>query len=497
MSSSLFLTSSLLETSEPNRTILMAGPSGSSRRVIKQHLRRAGFTIQATSRWPQVFKNIEHAKPLALILDSAWGKMAVIEGLRLAKKIYPPLLILVLGPGDDDLKEKVRQEGGEYLHGSSSAGELSAQVRQHLQRHQILQENARLQSQVFKTKAYLAHIMDHLEEAILTTDLQGKVLTLNRSAQQLLNLTPHTLIGRTLKDIGLSGDGLHHLDEAINRILTNKAYEGRFLLVPPHGSPFPIYLRGMAYTEEGQILGTVLVLRDLVQQEELELRLEETERLAALGQIAAGMAHEIRNPLMSVGGFIHRLDRRIPSDHPAKTYIPVILENVRRIENMVREIDEYLGHVQSTARNLEDLSSDEILSPALARLQEESSLAQIDLQLDLWPQLKIRGDRQSLIELFFQLIQNAVEAMPQGGKLRIWVTREAQQGVFQIADTGQGIPPEDLSDIYQPFFTTKLSGAGMGLTKVYMIVERHQGKIEMKSRPGLGTTVIVRLPLVV
>lgn len=478
-----------------NRIIVLASPPGRGCDTLTRHLRRLGWRVRTTSRWPGLLKTIERFHPQACILDAQSGPMPVIEALRVVKKIYPRTQILVLGPKDYDFQETVHQEGGEYLLRTLPGKELGFLVARLVERHRVYQEYVRLQSQVISNAAYLAHVLNHLEEAILTTDLQGVVLAMNRAAQQLLNQPPRALVGQTLAGIALIGDGLGSLKDAVERTLTQHSYEGRFLLSLPNLSPLPVYLRGTVYTEEGEARGTVMLLRDLTQQEELAVKLEETERLAALAQIAAGMAHEIRNPLTSAGGFVHRVDRLLPPEHPAKAYIPVILGNIRRMENMVREIDDYLLHINTSALQLEDLRPEAVIFPALTRLQQESDLSPIDLRLEPWPEVKIRGDRQSLAELFFNLLHNAVEAMPRGGTLHLRVRPEERHAVFQISDTGPGIPPEHLHNIYQPFFTTKLSGAGMGLTKVYMIAERHRGQVEVQSRPGHGTTIIVRLPL--
>jgi PAS domain S-box-containing protein len=486
-----------VKSPEAGAFILLAGQEETGFITLRRRLRKAGFNVRITRRWPQIFSRLDKINPLAIILDVTLGTMVVIEGLRLLRKIKPHLLVLITGPPNHQVKEQVLEEGtGEYLPSSLTDEELKERLHFYMQHHQLLQENASLHARIQQTEAYLAHIMDHLEEAILTTDLQGVVLSLNSSAQRLLNLSTQALIGKTLENIGLIGDGLKSLDEAVSRILNQQSYEGRFLLGVGDNPPLPVYLRGTTYYEDRQALGAVLHFRDLTKEEEMELRLEETERLAALGQVAAGMAHEIRNPLMSVGGWLKRLDRHLPEDNPGKSHVPMIMENVRRMESMVREIDEYLSYVQSSSYQLEELSDDEVLRPAMDRLQEKFRERDILVSISSAGHLKIRGDRKSLIELFYHLLENAGDAMDQGGEIKIEVKAEAGYASFRVADSGRGILPSDLPHIKQPFYTTKTTGAGIGLTKVYMIVERHRGQVEIDSRPGIGTTFIVHLPLI-
>jgi two-component system sensor histidine kinase HydH len=368
-------------------------------------------------------------------------------------------------------------------------------VRSYGLRQRLRQENEGLRSHILETESYLAQILDHLDEGILTTDLQGRVRSANQVVRDLFRLPTGPLWGQTLEGIPLAGEGLGHLHQVVLRVLQMGAYEGRFLFTPQGQPPFPIYLRGTVYRQQGRPVGTILVFRDLTAQEELELRVEESERLAALGQIAAGMAHEIRNPLIAVGGLLRRLERQMPPDHPSHDYLPAINQNVRRMESMVREIDEYLHYVQASQGQRLELDLGAILQAALEQLQERVDLAAVRLEVKPLPSLPIRGDERSLREMFYQILVNGVEAMPQGGDLSLEAFEEEAKAVIRITDNGRGIPSEHLASIYHPFFTTKMAGAGLGLTKVYMILQRHGGQIEIHSHPQQGTTCTVRLPL--
>jgi signal transduction histidine kinase len=309
-------------------------------------------------------------------------------------------------------------------------------------------------------------------------------------------LPPGSLPAQALEGVPFTGDGFHNLAETVHRVLEAGSYEGRFLLSPEGSPPFPVYFRGSVHRLEGGELETILVLRDLTAQEELELRLEESERLAALGQIAAGMAHEIRNPLMAVGGLVRRLERRLLPDDPGQTYMPAIQEGIQRMETMVREIDEYLQYVRASRDQFSAMRLEHVLNAALARVHGEMDLSAIILETGPMEALTIHGDALSLTEMFFQILRNGVEAMPQGGTLLLRAYSEGDKAVIQVTDSGRGIHPEHFTSIYHPFFTTKMAGAGMGLTKVYMIAQQHRGQIEVDSRSQGGTTFTVRLPLV-
>lgn len=473
----------------------MAGTSPASRRCARI-LGKADLPVDQVRNWQQLLEHLDNGGLSLLIVEPGLKGMNLLEGLRLVRKIYPHLFSLVLGHIPPELQGPTLQAGAEdIMPGDLPPPLLLNWVQSFGERQRLHQENEGLRSQILETEAYLAQILDQLEEGILTTDLAGRVLSANRTAQDLFQMPSVTFKDQALDGISFVGDGLHNLAQGVFRILETGIYEGRFLLTPWVGSPLPVYFRGTVHRQGGQVVGTILVFRDLTAQEALELRLEESERLAALGQIAAGVAHEIRNPLMAVGGLLKRWERKLPEDHPGRDYLPAILENVRRLESMVQEIDEYLRHVRASGELQAEVDLEAVLSTAMGKLEAHLNPDLVLLEISPVPPLKLLGDAGSLTEMFFQILLNGVEAMPQGGTLRVDARKEANHAVIRISDTGRGIAPADLASIYHPFFTTKMTGAGMGLTKVYMIAQRHRGQIEVDSRPNQGTTFTISLPV--
>lgn len=482
--------------STPSGTAILVAGSGPAAKRCKKILNKSGQPTESASTWLKVLDRLDKGSFGLLLLEPTLKGMNILEGLRLLHKTSPHLLTLILGPLSPELTAEVLSAGGEGVLPADLPPEILLDwVQSYAQRQRLRQENDNLRHRILETEAYLAHILDQMEEAILTTDLEGRVTAANHSAAQLFQVSTEDWRDLSLKNIAFIGAGLSSLAAAVNRVLQDGLYEGRFLLGSSSGTLFPVYFRGVEYRRDGRPVGAILVFRDLTAQEELELRAEESERLAALAQIASGMAHEIRNPLMAVGGLLKRCQRHLPPDSPVFRYIPAIQENVRRMESMVQEIDEYLCYVRSSGEHWEEINLGSVVEPALARLKEASDLTAIHLEAPVPPNLKIQGDKASLVEMLFQLLKNGVEAMPQGGLLRLEVGQEGDQIVLRLSDTGQGIAPEHLPSIAHPFFTTKMTGAGMGLTKVYMIASRHRGQIEVESRPQQGTTFTVRLPL--
>jgi signal transduction histidine kinase len=476
--------------------VIVAGGSTGARNCAAT-LTAAGVPVRRARNWIQVLEQLEDEDLALLILDPRLKGMELLEGLRLVRKMAPIVIPLVLGPVALETQGEVLRVGAEgVLPDDLPASMLVEWVRSYEQRQRWRRENEHLRTRILESEAYLARILDHLDEGIITTDFSGRVLAANQVARKLCHLPPGHLPAQALEGVTFTGEGLHNLAEAVTRVLEAGSYEGRFLLSPEGSPPFPIYFRGSVHRLEGGILETILVLRDLTAQEELELRVEESERLAALGQIAAGMAHEIRNPLLAVGGLVRRLERGLSPDAPGQAYMPAIREGILRMEAMVREIDEYLQYVRSSRDQFSAMHLEKVLNAALARLHGEMDLSAIILETGPMEDLRIHGEALSLTEMFFQILRNGVEAMPEGGTLGLQVYAAGDKAVIQVTDSGRGIHPEHFTSIYHPFFTTKMAGAGMGLTKVYMIAQQHRGQIEVDSRGQGGTTFTVRLPMI-
>jgi signal transduction histidine kinase len=230
-------------------------------------------------------------------------------------------------------------------------------------------------------------------------------------------------------------------------------------------------------------------------QEELqavENKLLQTERLAALGKLSRGVAHEVRNPVMIIGGFARRLQKRLLADDPAQAMIAPILHELHRLEQMVAEIEAFTVLLEPDIK-LRDLAGviERVLAARAGALAERQIVVERQVPQDL-PRMPL--DDSLIGQALGHLIDNAREAMPRGGRLALIVTLEAKGVRLTLRDTGIGIPPEDLPYVFDPFFSSKPDGTGMGLTKVYQVITDHRGEIQIKSAPGQGTEVDIWLP---
>jgi signal transduction histidine kinase len=225
-------------------------------------------------------------------------------------------------------------------------------------------------------------------------------------------------------------------------------------------------------------------------------RLLESEKLVALGEMAAGMAHEIRNPLVSIGGFVRRLYKKFQGDDQVQTYFEVIINEVERLEKTLNEIMDF-SHDPEGKYKEEDINP--IITGAMDLIQREVDEAKIVVQKKLGKVPKVYCDERQIRHVFYNLFLNSIQAMPRGGLLTVRTylqkTPEGSWAVCEVRDSGGGIPPELLHNIFNPFFTTKADGSGLGLPIVHKIITRHYGQVEIDNHPGEGIAFIVKLPL--
>lgn len=232
-------------------------------------------------------------------------------------------------------------------------------------------------------------------------------------------------------------------------------------------------------------------------------RLYRAERLAAAGQLAASVAHEIRNPLTAIRSTVQYLLGEFPPDHPKRALLDGVISEVDRID---RTVDGLLSLTRRQEFTAERLSLGELIDQSLILVKTQARNQSVEIG---WSppaaKFEVMGDVSQLRQLLLNLLLNALQAMPEGGSLSVGLTRAARSGgagidrgwaEVSIADTGCGIAAENLDKIFDPFFTTKQGGTGLGLSISYSIVRQHGGELEIHSRENEGTTVAVRIPLV-
>jgi two-component system sensor histidine kinase HydH len=246
--------------------------------------------------------------------------------------------------------------------------------------------------------------------------------------------------------------------------------------------------------EEGDFVGTIVILRDLGEVRSLQEEIRRKEKLAAVGSLAAGIAHEIRNPLSSIKGLATYFGNKFAETDEDKESAGVM---VREVDRLNRVISELLEFARPSELKLKQANINELLEHSIRLVQQDAKSNNIELNFsatDNLPSVLLDPDRFS--QALLNLHLNAIQAMHEGGVLSVKSTLGEEGEIkIEIADTGRGIPPEDLNKIFDPYFTTKTKGTGLGLAIVHKIVETHGGDIKIRSIPEKGTVFTISIPV--
>jgi two-component system, sporulation sensor kinase E len=358
-----------------------------------------------------------------------------------------------------------------------------------------------------REKGFFEAIFNTIQEGIIVTDPSGRITYLNESACELFGLERASSLGKTLGDKvrGLDWTALTHADRLVSRDMQILYPQPRFLnfyVVPldqddldPVAQAKPV--KGQALPE-GKPYAYAMIVRDITESRRTTEEAIESERFNALTLLAAGVAHEIGNPLNSLHIHLQLMERKIRKLPPGER--GGLEESVRIAKDEIRRLDfivsQFLRAVRPTIPNMqrEDVNAivRESVSFLRAEMEDRGTLVELELA-DTLPRLLV--DRDQIKQAFYNVIKNSSQAMKEGGILRIRTAAEPGRVSITFEDTGGGISPENLSKVFQPYFTTKDSGSGLGLMIVRRIIREHGGEVELQSDEGRGLTVSIRLPL--
>jgi two-component system sensor histidine kinase PilS (NtrC family) len=243
--------------------------------------------------------------------------------------------------------------------------------------------------------------------------------------------------------------------------------------------------------DDGRSLGTATVFQDLTRFRELELSAARSERLAAVGKLAAGLAHELRNPLASISGSVELLAVGAAAGAEDRKLLEIVMREAERLSKLVSD---FLAFARPAPPRAASVSLPDLVHEVLRVFESDPHARQLELTEELAPAVA-SADASQLKQVLWNLLLNASEATPPGGSLAVTTGISTAGTVFvRVSDSGSGISPEDMERIFDPFFTTKPAGTGLGLATVHRVVEAHRGRIEVESRPGRGARFTVILP---
>ena len=340
------------------------------------------------------------------------------------------------------------------------------------------------------TSAFADEVVTSLPVGLIATDKDGKIVFFNSAAERITGLDVSKTRGKNSEYIFP-----HHLcglKEALDRgeSISEKEMVCEFAkdrIVPVSVSASKII------NEEGQFVGQVLILRDLGEVRRLQDEIRRKEKLAAIGGLAAGVAHEIRNPLSSIKGIASYFKNKFDDDSDDKEAAGVMIQEVDRLNRVISELLEF---ARPTQLNLKSTDVNDLLEHSVRLIQQEAAAKGIRIKLNLSQQrlaAKIDSDRFS--QCLLNLYLNALQAMDNGGRLTIENSiTEGSLTKIEVKDTGSGIKSEDLNKIFNPYFTTKTKGTGLGLAIVHKIIEAHKGQVKVRSVSGQGTAFTIVIP---
>jgi PAS domain S-box-containing protein len=337
-------------------------------------------------------------------------------------------------------------------------------------------------------------LLESLTEGIIVTDREHRVMLYNKSAERLVPFATEDIVDKLLWDCMADRELADFFSSTLRS--QGKAADREFTI---DGSPPRILsVSLLPLVRGGSVEGSVAHIEDVTEKRSKEARLRRAESLASLTTLAAGVAHEIKNPLGSMGIHLQLIQKKIAGKDCIEAkdidqHLGVINEEVDRLNRIVVD---FLFAVKPMDTVLEDGDVNRVIEELLQFVHPELDQAGVTIDAHLSPALPLlRIDARYIKQALLNLIKNAVAAMPGGGVLRIESLRSGDEVLVRIADTGTGIPEEIMDKIFEPYFTTKPFGTGLGLTIVFKIVKEHFGDISVTSRVGEGTTVTLALPV--
>jgi PAS domain S-box-containing protein len=336
-------------------------------------------------------------------------------------------------------------------------------------------------------ESYNKNILQCVTSGVMTFDKNGLVTTINRAAEDILGINWAQVSGKNCQDIFSSGDICKAVRDTIDKKQPSTRMETT--LDRPQGKAWLGFNTAvLADRQQGEVLGVILSFSDLTEVKRLQGQMELKERLTALGEMSAGIAHELRNPMAVILGYLNLLSKKID---PANQNI--IRDITSEIDGMNRIIGDLLTFARPASLNRVSVNIKELIEGCLSNvLQAKDAVTKITpvLRLD---DVEALLDEGLMRQVFNNLFLNAVEAMPDGGTLTV----DAHGGrnlTVTVADAGTGVPNETIKKIFLPFFTTKDKGVGLGLALVHKIVLSHGGRLEVESTQGKGTAFTVIIP---
>ncbi len=345
------------------------------------------------------------------------------------------------------------------------------------------------------TRDFLTRVIEGTADAIIVRDAGGLITSWNPAAEAIFGWTAAEMSGQTALRLVAAGDeaatAVNRIDAALRegRTLRNLETQG----LRKDGTPITLSLTvAPIYDAANSFAGTTGIVRDVTAIKQLQLQLLERERLAAIGELAAVVAHEVRNPLAGIRGGCEILLEGYPA---GDTRHDIGVEIIHQVDRLSRTVHDLLLFARPKAMDLVPTDLHGLIDRILRVLGDDPETGDVEVIRDFEDGVVVvQADGRQMEQVFMNLILNAIQVMNHRGKVTITTRILGRQIVVTVTDTGPGIPPDKIAKVFEPFFTTRAQGTGLGLAIVKKIVEAHGGRIEVASPPNSGARFTATLP---
>jgi two-component system, NtrC family, sensor histidine kinase PilS len=365
------------------------------------------------------------------------------------------------------------------------AGGLGEQYRATRQELETRQKDLR------DLQAFKDLVFQSVGTGLIALDREHRVTAFNRAAEEITGVVAPHAVGQAWSSL-IGAAILLEPIEAVMAANPRASTRHEAVLRRPDGTSVPVRMTFSALRSgEGERLGLISACEDLSAIREMESRMRQADRLATVGRMAANIAHEIRNPLASLTGAIEVLTSPLTADDSRERLSQIVARESERLNHIIKNFLEYARPAPLSIATFDVAAAAE---EVLLLLEYRASPGSLKVIREFAPSLPWAVDAQQFRQILWNLCLNAVEAMPEGGELRVSVAVRGATLEVAVSDTGEGIAAADVSHVFEPFFSTKPEGTGLGLALVHRVVQDHGGEIDVRSSPGLGTTFTLTLP---
>ena len=357
---------------------------------------------------------------------------------------------------------------------------------------QLYESLERKAQQYEELREFDENILESVSTGVVVEDMARRVAYWNRAMEALYGLRREEVLGRGLGEF-FSHDLIEELEVTTEFTETRSLYE--YPLVAREGRRLTVNISVVPFRNKmGNVLGRLLIFNDITERVRLEGQVLQAEKLSSIGMLAAGVAHEVNTPLAVIGSQAQMLRKMVGPGDPKRGFLDKIVGQTFRASEIVNHL---LKFSRTRGTEVEEVDFNRVVKETLVLVEHVLRSGRVTLECRLTPApSSLRGNEGRLQQVLMNLILNARDAMPDGGKLSIRTLQENSSVVVEVEDTGVGIPTENLRSIYDPFFTTKSGGrgTGLGLAVSYGIVREHSGSFQVRSEPGHGTTFRLEFP---